>query len=307
MTITKPILAVDCDFNKLDFSSGILAQPKIDGVRGLWLYTKPTFSGRSLKPFGNSIVSDALSHPLLRGIDGELTFGSITAPDLCRTTTSVVNTHNDPRANQLVLNAFDYITPDTIDLGYTDRYQRLLDTLQSINLPNVSVVPYQVINSLDELLAYEQTILSSGYEGVILRKLDGLYKNGRTTVREGTYLRIKRFTQEDAIVLSLVEAMENTNEAIINELGHTERSTHQNNLVPKGMIGSLICRDIKSGNTITVGPGSLTHEQRIYYWNNQSELVDQTISYKYFEHGQKDKPRFPSFVSVRPPEDLVSE
>lgn len=305
MIITKPILAVDCDFDKLTYP--ILASPKIDGVRGLWLYTKPAFSGRSLKPFGNSLVSDVLSHPLLRGIDGELTFGSITAPDLCRTTTSAVNTHNDPRANQLVLNAFDYITPDTIDLGYTDRYQRLLDTLQSINLPNVSVVPYQVINSLEELLIYESTVLQQGYEGVILRKPNGLYKNGRTTVREGTYLRIKRFTQEDAIVLSLVEAMENTNEATTNELGRTERSSHQANLVPKGMIGSIICRDIKSGNTITVGPGELSHDQRTHYWNNQSELVGQTISYKYFPKGIKDLPRFPTFVTIRPPEDLVND
>jgi DNA ligase-1 len=168
-------------------------------------------------------------------------------------------------------------------------------------------VPYQVIFTLDELLAYESTTLSQGYEGVILRSPDGLYKNGRTTLREGTYLRIKRFTQEDAVVLSLVEAMENTNEAVTNALGRSERSAHQDNLVPKGMIGSLICRDVKTDQEITVGPGKLTHEERTYYWSNPSLLVGRTISYKFFPHGQLNLPRFPTFESIRITEDLVQE
>ena len=303
MIITKPVLAVDFDQAKLTYP--ILALPKIDGVRGLHLYGQPNLTGRSLKPFGNKLVP--LVFPNLEGIDGELTYGPTTAPDLCRTTTSVVNTHDDDRAHSLVLNAFDYITPDTVHLGYLARYKALQQLLLTNYNTNVRLVPYKVINSLEELLIYESTVLQQGYEGVILRSPDGLYKNGRTTVREGTYLRIKRFVQEDAVVLSLVEAMENTNEATTNALGNTERSTHQGNLVPKGMIGSLICCDVKSGQKITVSPGALTHDQRTYYWNNQHELVGQTISYKFFDHGIKDKPRFPSYVSIRIPEDLVND
>ena len=305
MTITKPVLAVDCDFSKLDFSKGILAMPKIDGVRGLHLYGKPSLTGRSLKPFGNKLVPLVFSN--LEGIDGELTYGDSTASDLCRTTTSVVNTHDDDRAHSLVLNAFDYITPDTVHLGYLARYEALQQLLLTNYNTNVRLIPYQVISSLAELLAYEANCLQQGYEGVILRSPDGIYKNGRTTLREGTYLRIKRFTQEDAIVLSLVEAMENTNEAVINELGNTERSFHQDNLVPKSMIGSLICKDIKSGQTITVGPGKLDHSLRKYYWDNPSELVGKTISYKFFPVGIKDKLRFATYVCTRDDSDLVDE
>ena len=156
-------------------------------------------------------------------------------------------------------------------------------------------------------MGYESSILAQGFEGVILRSPNGLYKNGRTTVKEGTYLRIKRFIQEDAVVLSFTEAMENANEAVTNALGRTERSTHQSNLIPKGMIGSLVCRDIKSGAEITVGSGELSHELRTYYWNNPDQLVGRTISYKFFPKGVKDKPRFPTFVAVRPEEDLVNE
>lgn len=296
---TKPMLATDFDESKIKFP--IWAMPKIDGVRGLHLYSKPSFSGRSLKSFANKLVAPLFT---IQGIDGELTYGDITSSKLCSLTTSVVNTLNDTRASDLVLYAFDYVTPDTEDLSYSERYAKLL----GLNLPNnVSVVPYTIVNSLDELLMFETQCLSEGYEGVILRDPNGKYKNGRSTVREGTYLRIKRFTQEDAIVLSITEAMENTNEAVVNALGRTERSSHQENKIPKGMLGNLVCRDIKSGKEITVGPGEMTHADRTHYFNNPDLIIGQTISYKSFPKGVKDKPRFPTFVNIRHSSDLVEE
>ena len=301
--ITKPMLAVDMDESKLTFPYN--AQPKIDGVRAIHLYGKPCISGRSLKLFGNKSLP--LLFPHLEGVDGELTYGSITSPDLCRTTTSVVNTHNDDRYSSLIWNVFDYITPETANLGYMQRYELLKQLITTSPNLNVHIVPYQVVNSLEELTLYEDQCLSEGYEGVILRSPTALPKNGRTTVRENSYLRIKRFTQEDAIVLSLTEAMENNNEPTTNALGNTERSTHQENLTPKGMIGSLICRDVKTSKTITVGPGELDHEERTYYWNNPTELVGKTISYKFFPKGVKDKPRFASYVTIRDQSDLVEE
>jgi DNA ligase-1 len=73
------------------------------------------------------------------------------------------------------------------------------------------------------------------------------------------------------------------------------------------MIGSLICRDVKTSKTITVGPGELDHEERTHYWNNPTELVGKTISYKFFQKGMKDKPRFASYVTIRDSSDLVDE
>ena len=302
--ITKPSLAVDFDETKMQFP--YLAMPKIDGVRGIFLYDKTTISGRSLKSFGNTLLPTLF--PNLNGFDGELIYGDWTSSSLCRNTTSVVNTYNDPRANSLVWYVFDYITPTTEFLPYESRYKLLKAKLESMSVTNVKLVPATLISTYDELAAFEAKCLQDGFEGVILRSPDGLHKNGRTTVRENSYLRIKRFTQEDAVVVSLTEAMENTNEAKTNALGNTERSTHQENLLPKGMIGSLLCRDVKTGNEIEVGPGALTHAERTYYWNNQSELLGKTISYKHFQHGAKEgKLRFPTYVAIRDNSDLVEE
>ena len=297
--ITKPMLATDFEESKLKFPC--IVQPKIDGVRALHLYGKPTISGRSLKQFANKLILPLFN---LEGIDGELTYGPITASNLCRVTTSVVNTLLDDRVTDLILYAFDYVTPETVHLTYQQRYDKLL----TLNLPpNIKIVPSTIVNNLQELENFENQCLLDGYEGVIIRDPNGLYKNGRATVREGSYLRIKRFTQEDAVVLSITEAMENTNEAITNELGRTERSSHKENKIPKGMLGNLVCLDIKTQQQIIVGPGEMAHEDRIFYFNNPSKLIGQTISYKFFPKGVKDKPRFPTFVSIRPSEDLVKD
>jgi DNA ligase-1 len=299
----KPLLAVDYDETKLRFP--LIAQPKIDGVRALHS-TEYGFTSRTLKPFGNRHTMSFFSHPAFCGFDGEMAFGSITSPSLCRNTTSVINRHSGEPF--LVWNIFDYIIEDT---PYIERYNHAVALINDIKLqypelaPHLAIVPMRTINSLEELNEYDAENLATGYEGTILRDPSGKYKYGRSTTKEAYLLRIKRFVQEDAVVLSLVEAMENTNEAVINELGRSSRSSHQENMVPKGMVGSLICLDKKTNQQITVGPGELSHEERTHYWLNQSELVGKTISYKYFAHGMKDLPRFPTFSYIRPDNDIV--
>ena len=300
MDIIKPNLTIDADLTKLKFP--YYAQPKIDGVRGIHLWGKPYLTARSLKPFGNTLVP--LIFDNVQGYDGELTYGNITSPDLCRNTTSVVTTYNDIRAADLVLNLFDYITPTTIKLPYEKRYD-LLSSLASE--PLIKVVSNTVINTLDELLEFEETCVGLGYEGVILRNPKGMYKNGRSTVQENTFLRLKQFTQEDALVIDLIEAYSNQNEATTNALGNIERSSHKNNLVPNNMVGTLICIDRKTGNKIKVGPGKMTHEDRKYYWNYPELIIGQTISYKSMPYGKLNAPRFPTFEYIRPIEDLTNE
>ena len=67
--------------------------------------------------------------------------------------------------------------------------------------------------------------------------------------------------------------MENQNEATINELGRTQRSTHQENLVGKGMVGGLVCKMPETGLQINVGPGKMKHDKREYYWLHQDKLL----------------------------------
>ncbi|WZL04197.1 ATP-dependent DNA ligase [Escherichia phage KS_A8] len=297
----KPHLATDAVEEKIKFPCCIL--PKIDGVRGL--NPDGQIVGRSLKLFKNRHTSAIFSGPQYMGYDGELAAGVETDPDLCRKTTSAVNTiEGEPF---LKWHIFDLCAESVAEMGYEARYNMMKDFITTQHakgeLLDLQVVPMYVVKTLQELLYWENIWLDMGYEGIIIRDPEKPYKHGRGTVREGGYLRIKRFIQEDAIVLDIIEGETNLNEATVNELGRTTRSSHQENKVPNGMIGTLVCKDVKTGNTINVSPGKLTQEDKIYYWNNPDKIKGRTISYKHFPHGVKDKPRFANFMHFRDESD----
>lgn len=290
----KPMLACDWDVDKVKFP--VIVQPKIDGVRGLNFNGQ--LVGRSLKQHKNANVSALFSGPEFIGLDGELIRGTdACASDLCRKTTSLLNTFL--KIDSVVWIVFDYITPETIDLPYHKRFE----ILNRISLPNVQVVPSIVCPDMDKLITLDRMIVDRGFEGTILRDPNGRYKEGRSTVKEGGLLRIKRFEDAEAKVINVTEGNHNGNESQTNELGLTYRTSHKENMVPNGLVGNLIC-ETDAGEIITVSPGKLTESERRYYFENQSEIVGKIIKYKHFPKGVKDKPRFPTFQGFRLESDL---
>lgn len=298
----KPHLACDADLDKLNLP--ILGLPKVDGVRCMNITGSPT--GRSLKPHANKFVTEKYNSPRTFGFDGEITFGDIRGESLCRDTTSVLNTiEGEPK---VWWNLFDYWRDDLLDKPYIDRYNEMLAMEEKhrewFKLMNIRIIPYTILHTIEEVEAFYQQCLDKGYEGAILRDPNGKVKFGRATVKEGAYLRMKPQSDKDAKVVRLVEAQENLNEAKINELGHTERSSHKENKVGKGMVGMLVCVDLESGIEIDVGAGKLTHEERIHYWNHPEEMVGQFIKYRSMDKGVKDKPRFARYICKRTESDI---
>lgn len=296
----KPMLASDADLTKIRFP--VMVQPKIDGVRGLVINGK--LVGRSLKTHRNEHVTKLFSDPLLEGFDGELFYGDDpTHPELCRLTSGALSRiEGEP---PITFNVFDWCHPSVIHLDYSWRMQKLWDYMDGLSpaFP-LRMAATVMAYTLEELEAHDSMYLERGYEGTIIRDPKGTHKQGRSTVKEGGLLRIKRFTEEEAMVLELVEGNRNENEAKTNELGRTERSSAQAGLVPNGLVGALICRDLKTGQEITVSKGRLNAEEQRYYWMNPSELVGKIIKYKCFPIGVKDKPRFPTFQTIRAESDM---
>lgn len=293
----KPLLAANYDESKLVFP--MIAQPKYDGVRGLTIQQR--LVGRSLKTHANKHITDLFSQPQYNWLDGELTTHDVTDPACCRITTGDINRIGG-QPNQLVWYLFDDIRPEMLELPYLQRLAAL--KLRAENLPFVQVVETKIVHNLEELLAYDDLNLDRGMEGTILRRMEGLYKQGRSTVRSAELLRIKRFVEEEAVVLSFEEGEMNNNEARTNELGRTERSTHKENMVPNSQLGTIIAKDIKTGETIRVAAGRMPHDDRKHFFKNPHEIIGQTIKYKYFPKGMKDKPRFPTFQTIRAASDI---
>lgn len=300
----KPMLASDWDESKPKLPAFI--QPKIDGVRGLNMGFGLT--GRSLKRHANVYTSNFFSHAVFRGFDGELAAEHECNPALCRLTTSALNTiTGEP---WIMWHVFDYLTDETKHLPYRRRYLELMLAVEHVKRTHpelgahLKVVPYIAVERMGDVEHWDAKFLADGYEGSILRNPDGVHKQGRSTVREAGLLRIKRFVEEEALVLRIVEGQTNGNVATINELGHTERSTHQENMTPNGMVGALECMCLKTKKPITVSAGSMPHDIRKQYFERQDLIVGKVIKYKTFLKGVKDKPRFPTFQSIRAESDM---
>ena len=295
----KPQLADNYDPNNLVLPT--YAQPKIDGVRG-W-NPDGKLLGRRLKPFKNKALTARFSDPRYQGLDGELAFGDETSSSLCRDTTSAVNTIKGT-ADGFVWHVFDLVNFDTVHLPYSQRYTLLKLRVKALNDPAIKVVPFVWLSTAEEVEAFDEQNLAAGYEGTILRNPRAAYKEGKPGKRVQELMRIKHFTDAEAVVLEVVEGRTNLNEAVVNELGRSERSSHAENQVPNGLVGSLTCRDIVSGLEITVSPGEMGHAERLHYFDNPHLIVGKTITYKSFRKGVKTLPRFPTFKHIRSEEDM---
>jgi DNA ligase-1 len=290
MTIQKPMLAVDCgDTAKLQYP--VYATPKLDGIR--CMKVNGSIVSRNFKPIPNNHIRETLERELPEGADGEICLRNTMA--FHEVTSAVMRETGTP---DFVYCMFDLFSP----LGYMDRMTLMRGCVGSGTNIIMPLYPVTIRNET-ELLAYETDMLALGYEGVMVRTGTGPYKFGRSTVREGYLLKVKRFTDSEAIILGFVERMHNGNEATKDAFGRTERSSHKENMVPMDTLGALQVRDIKSGVEFEVGTG-FNDETRKEIWNNKVALRGSLIKYKSQKSGEKDKPRFPVFLGFRSANDM---
>lgn len=310
------MLAEDWDRAKVRFP--VIVQPKIDGVRGLNINN--VMSARTLRPFGNKYTNLFFSQHAFRGFDGELAAEAETHPRLCSLTSSATSTIEG--SPWLMWHIFDFINEETIGWPY---WQRLSCAQMRIEMlrrehphlgQHLRIIPWVTCGSIDELDAYIEQHIDQGYEGTIFRAAEGKYKEGRSSPTQNGLLRIKPFITVDAEVTGIEEGQRNENEAKLNELGHTSRSTHAENMVPNGMVGAVHARLLedavfnkkvvhKKGDMVRFGAGRLTHDQRRAMFLDPTLIVGKRMKGQIFPYGIKDKPRFPTFQALRSDEDYV--
>jgi DNA ligase-1 len=292
----KPMLASQCkDVTKLTYP--VLASIKLDGVRCVVINGR--LMSRSLKEIPNHLVQEMFAG-IPEGSDGELIVGDPTALDAYRKTVSaVMGDGND--ITGLRYHVFDNYK---IVGGFKDR----LSFVRNFNYRNTSAraLPHLQIDNVDDLNAFEAEAVDDGNEGIMVRSLDGPYKNGRSTEKEGYLLKVKRFEDTEAIVIGFEERQHNGNVAMMNALGRTERSSNQENMSGRGDLGKLIVRGIEGtykGVEFGVGTG-FDDVDRVAIWNRQDWYLGMIVKVKYFPLGSKDKPRFPVFLGWRDTIDM---
>lgn len=293
MKITKPMLAVALeDVTQLQFP--VLVTPKLDGIRCLKIDGKAV--SRTLKPIPNHFIRTWIEANCPDGFDGEI---MSLGRDFNGVQSIVMTEEGEPDFHYWV---FDYVK-DGLDKPYKDRIEDLRQWmgLNTNHTRLVFLLPTS-IPDVEQLLYFEKETLLNRYEGVMIRSLNGPYKCGRSTLKEGSLLKLKRFKDAEACIYGVVERLHNANEAFKDELGHTKRSSHKANKVPTGTLGAFMVATA-DGTLFEIGTG-FDDAQRLEYWENRASLNGLYVKYKYQELSKDGVPRFPVFLGFRHKEDL---
>ena len=289
MKIQKPLLAGKFDSEKAKFPYA--ATPKIDGIR--FLMVGGAALTRSFKPIRNEYLQKILSSNLPDGIDGELTSGST-----FQECSSIMRIKGEPDFKVWI---FDFVNPNDEVKPYKERMNELRK-FESFNIPSYEILFPTIVSNQEQIDQLMIKNLNAGYEGLMLRDPNGIYKFGRSSVKENILLKVKEFMDDEAEIIAFREKMVNTNEGLKDNFGRTKRSSCQDGLKPSGTLGGFILRN-SEGLEFSCGSG-LNDALRDEIWKNQSKYLGKLVKYKYMSKGIKELPRHPVFIGFRDETDL---
>lgn len=256
----------------------VITQPKLDGVRCRLSDFKHRLLLSSTGQVIHSVPHIAELVRVLgldRILDGELYCHGLDFEDINSIVSRTVNLHEDYK--KIEYHVFDYIDSSI------KQAQRMIE-LANWKIPKVvtsiKIVPSKLACSFDQVFDQYQQYLEEGYEGIIVRSIDGTYVERRST----NVMKFKPKKSDSYRIVGYQEEVDKNGE-------------------PKGTLGALVCDDT-CGGTFNVGSGFTAH-QRKTYWKVKDQLVDTWVFIEYQHITKEQKPRFPIFMRlIEPPTDV---
>jgi DNA ligase 1 len=282
-----------------------LASPKYDGIRAVVRGGK--LWSRNGKLIPNVSLQKRFGRKAYEGFDGELVAGHATADfNYCQ---SVIMSGAHEDEDTVKFYVFDFLRGNVAGYAYAARMKELAKAViggTNSNDAYIVVVEGQEVRSQAEANIREAELLMLGFEGMMLRDPSGAHKAGRSTMREQGLIAIKRFVQAEGRITGYTEQETNTNEATVDELGRTKRSSAKAGKVKNGKLGNvkveiIACSEAPEmvGTENEVGTG-FNDDQRTIFWQQRKGLIGQIITFKFQAHGSKDAARIPVFIGFRP-------
>ncbi len=282
----------------------IWASRKLNGIRCVIRDGVPL--SRKLKAIPNKHITRTLTALQLPKLDGELLLQDDPKGPFSKVSSAVMSQDGWPR--------FEYHVFDIDDqhLPYWQRYEEIKRIVRKAKLYNpdgpIQLVEHWQVDTLDHLRADESAVVAEGWEGLMLRGLQSPYKYGRSTVREGYLLKVKRFIDDEAEIIGVVELMKNENELEVDDVGYAKRSTAKAGKVPAGTLGALVLRWNSPGDASRALPAGVVEfelgtgydaDERARLWRIRDQLPGQLAKFKYQEVGSKGRPIFASYQGIR--------
>ena len=277
----------------LDF----MASAKLDGIRALVGAELQGGRSRSGKHFRNPQVHAFLQEVAtrlpkeFRALDGELIYGEPFGIDVWGRTSSAVMGSAEIDIEQLRYYVFDAVMEGHREgWMWEDRFATAVewsfqDTFQQLAFHEHEEVCDETFSDI------EAKCVEQGYEGLMLRKISGYYKHGRSTPRQGLLVKVKRWDHAESRIVGMKEQMHNMNRPERRETG-IWRSSKKAGLIGLGVMGAL---ELENG--VSVGTG-FTDDQRHDMWQNYARLVGKICRYKHMPSVGDSQARHPVFVSI---------
>lgn len=259
-----------------------IIQPKFDGIATLSV--NGLAMSRTMKPIPNKFIQNHFKEHNLHGLHGEL----MVYGDFNDVQSAVMSVEGEPD--------FYYVVYDKWDSneGYSSRILACDDIIRkTARLCDIDIV---TVNDPEECNKVLERYLQEGYEGAMLRDPNSLYKQGRQTLKSQALMKLKRFFDDEAVVIGFEEKLTNTNEKEKDERGYSKRSSKQEGMVPANTLGALVVKwkDVE----FRLGSG-YNDEQRHHIWYNREKLLGKLVTFKYQELSKYGVPRFPVWKCFR--------
>jgi DNA ligase-1 len=283
-------LATDFDKVSVDITnSSWYSSRKLDGVRCLTIVDENggvTCWSRQGNQFGTlSIIESAIKQIGLTNVvfDGEICLMDKNGNEDFSGIMKEIRRKNHTIKNPKYL-IFDYLTLSDFQQKkskaiYSERLARLHQVIDA-NSSHLSVCKQTIINDDAHLQSLLQEADSNGWEGLILRR-NVTYEGKRSK----NMLKCKSFKDAEYEVIDV-------------EFGPF-RMIENGLEVTKEVLSNVVIEH--RGNKVSVGSG-FTIEQREYYKNNPTEILNQIITVKYFQETQNQSGnwslRFPTIKAI---------
>jgi DNA ligase-1 len=289
ISIFKPMLANTIKFElyRIDTSSYMIPMPA---------YIQPKFDGlRCISYINNNevIIQSRTGHKydkfdLLKSqlmnifkeigegvyLDAELYTDTISFQELSgliRLSEENANQVHIDKINTIKYNIFDIYFIDYPDMIYGTRKAKVEKLSNIPNTGLVCIVNTTLIKSVDEIDKKHDEYVSNGYEGLILRDMNGIYEVNK---RSKYLQKYKKFVDDEFKIV-----------------GYDEGTGGETGCV----IWKCITADGKEFGVRPIG----TREERREYFNNGSDYIGRKLTVKYQDYDEGGSPRFPIGKDIR--------
>lgn len=298
----KPMLAATADLSVL--TTAFMYSIKKEGVRGE--FTPEGLLTRNLKPFNNQLMYErfqALETFCMENniyLQGEFYVHgwSFKRIDSCCRGDGNID------AMQLEFHVFDCYMEWDAELQFQSRYEAYVRYVgqykAATNHDHIKSVEQYWFTSEEDVRKCYAWVLEQGYEGICFKRGDLAYKHGRSTVKQGYFVRIKPEDTYDGIVLGFIERQHNLNESQTNELGYLYKPQDKDKKLGAGMVQSAL---VYTPQIDKVHKVSMTRKHTepdlARLWDNQKEYIGKGIQWVGIPIKDQDVPRSPRYDEWR--------